>query len=94
MTKLARDYSHGIAPLQILKRFFRHEIGVDSVAKQGVSPIRCLVFTHDTVVRNERSRAFFEAWSGPKTWVEVPGKHDDDIHLSPADADFLLNALV
>ena len=93
LTKVAHDYSLGIAPLRILKRFFRHEIGVDSVAAQAASPIRCLVFTHDTVIRNERSLAFFEAWSGPKTWVELTGGHEDDIRLSPVDAEFLLSAL-
>lgn len=93
LTRLARDYSRGIAPLQILKRFFRHEIGVDSVARQATSPVRCLVFSEDTVIRKERSRAFFDAWSGPKTWVELPGKHDEDIGLSSADAEFLLGAL-
>lgn len=92
LTKVARDYSRGIAPLPVLKRFFRHEIGVHGAAGQAASPIRCLVFTHDTVIRNERSLAFFEAWSGPKTWVELTGEHEDDIRLSPADAAFLLSA--
>ena len=93
LTKLARDYSRGIAPLRVLKRFFRHEIGVHSAVGQATSPIRCLVFTNDSVIRYERSRAFFGAWSGPKTWVEITGEHEDDIHLSPADAEFLLKAL-
>lgn len=93
LTKVAHDYSHGIAPLRILKRFFRHGIDIDSAAGQAASPIRCLVFTHDAVIRKERSRAFFEAWSGPKTWVELSGEHEDDIRLSSADAEFLLSTL-
>ena len=93
LTRLARDYSRGIAPLRILKKFFRHEIDMDSVTRQAASPVRCLVFSEDTVIRQERSRAFFDAWSGPKTWVELPGKHDEDVDLSSADAEFLLSAL-
>lgn len=93
LTKVARDYSRGIAPLRILKQFFRHEIGVNSAAALASSPVRCLIFKHDTTIRKERSRAFFDAWSGPKTWVELPGGHEEDIKLSPDDADFLLTAL-
>ena len=93
LARLARDYSRGIAPLRILKRFFRHEIGVDDIARQATSPVRCLVFSDDTVIRKERSRAFFDAWSGPKTWVELPGRHNENVGLSSADAEFLLNAL-
>jgi hypothetical protein len=93
LARLARDYSRGIAPLRLLKRFFRHEIGVDDIAREATSPVRCLVFTDDTVIRKERSRAFFDAWSGPKTWVELPGRHDEDVGLSEADTEFLLSAL-
>jgi hypothetical protein len=94
LSRLARDYSRGLAPLRVLRRFFRHEIGVDSVARRAASPVRCLVFSDDTVIRKERSRAFFDAWSGPKTWVELPGKHHEDVGLSAEDAEFLLSELV
>lgn len=90
---VARDYSKGLAPLPLLKKFFRHEVGVGEAAVRARCPIRCLVFTRDALIRNDRSRAFFQAWAGEKTWVELAGRHQDLIDLSVADIDFLLGAL-
>lgn len=90
---VARDFARGFAPLRILKQFFRHEVKAGEAAVQATSPIRCLVFTRDSLISNDRSKAFFLAWAGDKTWVELNGNHEDQIDLSPADAGFLLGAL-
>jgi pimeloyl-ACP methyl ester carboxylesterase len=90
---VARDFARGFAPLRILKKFFRHEVKAGEAAVQATSAIRCLVFTRDSLVSNDRSRAFFLAWAGDKTWVELSGGHEDAINLSAADAGFLLGAL-
>lgn len=90
---VARDYARGFAPLRILKKFFRHNVKAGEAAVQATSPIRCLVFARDSLISNDRSRAFFLAWAGDKTWVELSGGHEDAIDLSAADAGFLLGAL-
>jgi hypothetical protein len=35
-------------------------------------------FSDVNVIRKEPSRAFFDAWSGPKTLVARPGNHNED----------------
>lgn len=93
LTRVARDFAGGFAPLGVLKAFFRHEVKAGEAAQQAASPIRCLVFRRDSMISNDRSRAFFQAWAGAKTWIELAGAHQEKIDLSAEDARFLLGAL-
>jgi pimeloyl-ACP methyl ester carboxylesterase len=33
----------------------------------------------DSIIPPERSRALFDAWAGPKTWLIVPGAGHNDL---------------
>jgi hypothetical protein len=42
-------------------------------------PMLAIVGEADSIIPPERSRAFFDAWAGPKTWLAVPGAGHNDL---------------
>jgi pimeloyl-ACP methyl ester carboxylesterase len=53
----------------------------DSGARAGGIdvPLLAIVGAADGIIPPTRSRALFDAWSGPKTWVEIPGAGHNDL---------------
>jgi pimeloyl-ACP methyl ester carboxylesterase len=51
----------------------KHRFDVDADARGMRIPMLALVATSDTIIPRVRSQSLFDAWAGPKTWVDVPG---------------------
>lgn len=60
-------------PVLPVKWLLKHRF--ESVARApGIkSKLLCLVAERDSIVPKENSRRLYEAWGGPKTWVELAG---------------------
>jgi uncharacterized protein len=57
----------------------RHRFDSLANAKQNRMPLLAIVGGADSIIPPERSRALFDAWSGPKTWQIVPGADHNDL---------------
>ena len=51
----------------------RHRFNALADAKLNQMPLLAVVGEADSIIPPERSRALFDAWAGPKTWLVVPG---------------------
>ncbi len=60
-------------PVLPVKWLLKHRF--ESVARAPAikSKLLCLVAERDSIVPKENSRRLYEAWGGPKTWVELAG---------------------
>jgi len=47
-----------------------------SLAPAMTSPLLCIAATQDEVIPIEHARRLYDAWGGPKRWVEVEGGHN------------------
>jgi uncharacterized protein len=45
-------------------------------------PLLAVVGEADSIIPPERSRALFDAWAGPKTWLVVPGAEHNTLGAS------------
>ena len=54
----------------------RHRFNALADASRNRMPLLAVVGEADTIIPPERSRALFDAWAGPKTWLVVPGAHN------------------
>jgi len=57
----------------------RHRFDAVPDAQRNTMPLLAIVGGSDSIIPNERSRALFDAWAGPKTWVAVPGADHNDL---------------
>jgi hypothetical protein len=57
----------------------RHRFEALADAAQNRMPMLAIVGEADSIIPPERSRAFFDAWAGPKTWLAVPGAGHNDL---------------
>jgi fermentation-respiration switch protein FrsA (DUF1100 family) len=63
-------------PVSLLLRH-RFEACVD--ARRDHVPLLAIVGDDDTIIPPERSRALYDAWAGPKSWVAIPGAGHNDL---------------
>jgi pimeloyl-ACP methyl ester carboxylesterase len=49
----------------------RHRFDGDADAQRAHVPLLAIVADHDSIIPQERSRALYNAWAGPKTWFVV-----------------------
>ena len=49
----------------------RHRFDGEADAQRAHVPLLAIVADHDSIIPQERSRALYEAWAGPKTWFVV-----------------------
>src|SRR6266850_1132262 len=54
----------------------RHRFDSLSLAPKLTAPLLCLVATHDEVIPPEHARRLYDAWGGPKKWVELETGHN------------------
>jgi uncharacterized protein len=66
-------------PLIFLRLLLRHPFDAASDAKNARMPMLAIVAESDTIVPPKRSRALYDAWAGPKTWLAVPGADHNDL---------------
>jgi uncharacterized protein len=57
----------------------RHRFDAAADAKRCRMPLLAIVGEYDTIIPADRSRALYDAWAGPKTWVSVPGADHNDL---------------
>jgi uncharacterized protein len=57
----------------------RHPFDAASDAKRSAMPLLAIVGESDSIIPVERSRALFDAWTGPKTWQAVPRADHNDL---------------
>ena len=62
----------------------KHRFDVDADARGIRIPLLAIVASSDAIIPQERSRALYDAWGGPKSWVVVPAT--DHNTLSGPDA--------
>jgi pimeloyl-ACP methyl ester carboxylesterase len=62
----------------------RHRFDAMPDAKRNAMPMLAIVGGSDSIIPPKRSRALFDAWAGPKTWLVAPGA--DHNNLSRDDA--------
>lgn len=60
----------------------RHRFELLGVASRLAIPLLAIVAQHDSIIPHERSRALYDAWAGPKTWVEIPGTDHNTLGAS------------
>lgn len=63
----------------------RHRFEAALLAPAAKAPMLAIVGAEDRIIPPVRSRALYEAWGGPKTWVAVAGADHNDLG---ATADF------
>jgi len=80
-------------PFLPMSLMLRHRFDSLSRAPRIEAPLLTLVAGDDRLVPASHSRTLFEAWRGPKTWLEIPRADHDSISGEPAFwnaiADFL-----
>jgi len=54
----------------------KHRFDSVSVAPKINVPLLCLVATHDEVIPAEHAKRLYDAWAGPKKWVELAASHN------------------
>ena len=59
-------------PFLPVSLMLRHRFDSLVLAPGITAPLLCLVAADDRVIPAERSRVLFDAWSGAKTWLELP----------------------
>jgi pimeloyl-ACP methyl ester carboxylesterase len=57
----------------------RHRFDALPDAKRNQMPLLVIVGESDSIIPPERSRALYDAWAGPKTWLAVPGADHNDL---------------
>lgn len=57
----------------------KHRFDAASYAKQASAPLLAIVGTADAIVPPARSRALYDAWAGPKSWVALDGQGHNDL---------------
>jgi uncharacterized protein len=67
LTSVARHYY----PYLPVRWMLKHPFDSASRAAQIAAPLLCLVAEHDEVIPVGHSKRLFDAWKGPKRWVEL-----------------------
>src|SRR5436190_19481094 len=54
----------------------RHRFDSLSLAPKLTAPLLCIVATHDEVIPPQHAKRLYDAWGGPKKWVELMAGHN------------------
>jgi hypothetical protein len=60
-------------PFLPIRWLLKHPFDSMALAPRIFAPLLCLVAATDEIIPAARSRRLYEAWAGPKTWVELAG---------------------
>ena len=88
MTAVARHH-YPLLPVGLL---LRHRFDSLSLAPKIPQPLLCIAAANDEVIPIEHGRRLYDAWAGPKRWLELAGRHnstDDQPEYWPAIEAFL-----
>jgi pimeloyl-ACP methyl ester carboxylesterase len=89
MVAMGKHY-YPVLPVSLL---LRHRFESAAAAPGITAPLLCIVAERDEIIPAERSRALYDAWAGPKRWVELKGaghnSTDDAANYWPSIVDFI-----
>ena len=54
----------------------KHRFDSVSVAPKINTQLLCMVATHDAVIPAEHAKRLYDAWAGPKKWIELAASHN------------------
>ena len=54
----------------------KHRFDSLALAPKLQTPLLCVVATHDEVIPAEHARRLYDAWGGPKKWIELAASHN------------------
>jgi pimeloyl-ACP methyl ester carboxylesterase len=72
LTAVAREH-YPLLPVGLL---LRHRFDSLSLAPKMTQPLLCIAATGDRVVPIDHARRLYEAWAGPKRWLELAAGHN------------------
>ena len=75
-----------VIPQILMARLFRHDIKTLSLTSSTSSTLSVVTFESDETINPERSKALYNAWTGPKEYRTVPGKHTALVNLTEKEA--------
>jgi pimeloyl-ACP methyl ester carboxylesterase len=61
----------------------RHRFDAVAPARRATVPMLAVVAGRDAIIPVERSRALYEAWAGPKSWVALDDRGHNDLTDDP-----------
>ena len=61
----------------------RHRFDARAAGARVAAPLLAIVGSDDRIIPPARSRALYDAWGGPKRWVEVSGADHNDLGGGP-----------
>jgi pimeloyl-ACP methyl ester carboxylesterase len=62
----------------------KHPFDAQSAAPSIRAPLLAIAGSRDAIIPTVHSRRLFDAWGGPKRWVELPGADHNDVSTWPA----------
>ena len=65
------ELGHTHYPWLPVSLLLRHRFDGEADAQRAHVPLLAIVADHDSIIPQERSRALYDAWAGPKTWFVV-----------------------
>ena len=54
----------------------KHRFDSLSIAPKIETPLLCVAATHDEVIPAEHAKRLYDAWAGPKKWLELAASHN------------------
>jgi len=57
----------------------RHPFDAVPDARRNRMPLLAIVGERDSIIPPSRSRALYDAWAGPKSWLAIPGANHNDL---------------
>ena len=72
---------YGWLPIGLL---LKHRFEVLEEARRVRAPLLAVVADRDSIVPNERSRALYDAWAGPKQWRVIAGSDHNTVAMHDA----------
>jgi uncharacterized protein len=63
-------------PLLPVRLLLKHRFDSLALAPNLGTPLLCIAATRDEVVPIAHARRLYEAWAGPKQWLELPATHN------------------
>jgi hypothetical protein len=78
-----RSVAQGIYPFVPVSLLLRHPFDAAALAPRIEAPLLAVVAARDRVVPPRHARALFDAWRGPKRWVEIAGADHNDVDAAP-----------
>jgi uncharacterized protein len=89
MVEMGKHY-YPFLPVSLL---LRHRFESAAAAPGITAPLLCIVAERDEIIPAQRSRALYDAWAGPKRWVELKGaghnSTDDAANYWPSILEFI-----